>query len=190
MEPSPQRHCPHCGTPVAHKAESCLMCGSQLKEEKKRSIRLPQGDVAGPLLIVAAVIAIWLWRPWETGEPQAIAPAPASVTPTATALPSATYAVAPTATPLHSPTPPPTATLPPNQTRHTVESGQTVTSIAKHTDNPVMLRSLYVDQKSASEPLWKAMVLGSVIGALLVVCGIYVWEDARSYRQHLHASPS
>lgn len=39
--------------------------------------------------------------------------------------------VAPTATPLESPTPEPTATLPPNQTIHTVKSGETIINIAK-----------------------------------------------------------
>ena len=35
MEPSPQRHCPHCGTPVARRAESCLMCGAYLRKSKE-----------------------------------------------------------------------------------------------------------------------------------------------------------
>ncbi len=39
--------------------------------------------------------------------------------------------MAPTATPLESPTPEPTATLPPNQTIHTVKSGETIINIAK-----------------------------------------------------------
>ncbi len=135
MEPSPQRQCPECGTPVAQRAETCLMCGAQLKEEKKRHLRLPQGDLLLPLLLAAAIAALWLWKPWDRDEPLAMV---ASTTvPTATATtkatlpPAATYVVAPSATPLHSPTPPPTITLPPNQTRHTVESGETVSSIAK-----------------------------------------------------------
>lgn len=129
MEPSSQRRCPHCGTPVAQKAETCLMCGTHLKEQKKRRLRLPEGEMLLPLLLVAAIVALWMWKPWETEEPQAMAPTLAP--PTATLPPTATYAVAATATPLHSPTPPPTVTLPPNQTRHTVESGETVSSIAK-----------------------------------------------------------
>jgi len=81
----------------------------------------------GPCIAVLAVL--WLWKPWQTPEPQAMAPATEMAT--ATPVPSPTYVVAPTATPLYSPTPPPTATLPPNQTRHTVTSGQTVSTIAK-----------------------------------------------------------
>jgi LysM repeat protein/predicted nucleic acid-binding Zn ribbon protein len=131
MEPSAQRHCPNCGMPVAQRAETCLMCGAQLKESRRRSLRLPQGEVLWPLLLVAALALLWLWKPWQAKEPQAMAPAPATETPTATPVPSATYSVAPTATPLYSPTPPPTPTLPPNQTHHTVTSGETVSSIAK-----------------------------------------------------------
>lgn len=129
MEPTVQRHCPNCGMPVAQKAETCLMCGAQLKEQKKRDVQLPQGELLWPLIIVVVIAALWLWKPWQAVEPQA--QAQDTATPTATALPTATHAVAPTATPLYSPTPLPTVTLPPNQTRHTVESGETVSTIAK-----------------------------------------------------------
>jgi LysM repeat protein/predicted nucleic acid-binding Zn ribbon protein len=131
MESKPQRRCPRCGTPVAQRAESCLMCGATLKEQKKRRLRLPQGDVLWPLVVVIALVLVWLWKPWQTETPQAMAGVTPSATPTATAPPSATYALVPTATPLYSPTPPPTATLPPDQTIHTVESGETVSSIAR-----------------------------------------------------------
>ena len=56
MEPSPQRRCPHCGTPVAQKADTCLMCGAHLQERRKRGdFRLPQGD-----LLAASCCS---WRP-------------------------------------------------------------------------------------------------------------------------------
>lgn len=130
MEPSPQRHCPHCGTPVARRAESCLMCGAYLKEQKKRDLRLPQGDLLLPLLLAAAIAVLWLWKPWQTEEPLAMAPTP-TLAPTATVPPTATYIVVPTATPLNSPTVPPTNTLPPNQTRHIVKQGEAISNIAK-----------------------------------------------------------
>ena len=131
MENTPQRHCPRCGYPVAQRADSCLMCGAVLKEKEKRRLRLPHGDVLWPLLVVIALVLLWLWKPWQSEQPQAMAGITATATATAAPPPSATYAVAPTATPLYSPTPPPTATQPPNQTTHTVESGETVSSIAK-----------------------------------------------------------
>jgi LysM repeat protein/predicted nucleic acid-binding Zn ribbon protein len=133
METKPQRHCPNCGMPVAQRAETCLMCGAQLRERKRKSLRLPGGDLWLPVLLVLAIALVWLWKPWQAPEPQAMA-APSgtpSDTPTATAPPTATYEVAPTATPLNSPTPPPTATLLPNQTRHTVKSDEVISTIAK-----------------------------------------------------------
>ena len=130
MESSPQRTCPHCGSPVARRAETCLMCGAHLKEQKRKRPRSPQGDLLLPLLLAAAIAALWLWKPWQTEEPQAMEQ-PTQAPPTATALPSPTYVVVPTATPLNSPTPEATATLPPDHTRHTVESGETVSTIAK-----------------------------------------------------------
>jgi LysM repeat protein/predicted nucleic acid-binding Zn ribbon protein len=130
MEPNPQRRCPKCGTPVAQKADTCLMCGASLKEHKQK-LRLPQGELWWPLLAVLALVLLWLWKPWQVVEPQAMAAATPTATATSTSTPTATFVVVPTATPLRSPTPPPTATTPPNQTRHTVKSGETVSSIAK-----------------------------------------------------------
>ncbi len=130
--PSPRR-CPHCGTPVARRAETCLLCGAALRERKQKRFRLPSGDLWLPLLLIVAVVALWLWKPWQVREPQAqtAGAATATVTPTATLPPTATYVLVPTATPLYSPTPPPTPTLPPSQTRHVVKSGETVSTIAK-----------------------------------------------------------
>jgi predicted nucleic acid-binding Zn ribbon protein len=95
MEPSPQRRCPSCGTPVAQRAENCLMCGAHLREEKRR-FKLPQGDLLLPLLLVAAIAALWLWKPWDRAEPLAMVPAVDTPTATATATlpPTATYVVA------------------------------------------------------------------------------------------------
>ena len=90
MESNPQRHCPQCGSPVAQRAESCLMCGAVLKEQKKRRPRLLQGDLLWPLLVLAALVLAWVWKPWQIAQPQAMADA------------------TPTATPQYSPTPPPT----------------------------------------------------------------------------------
>jgi LysM repeat protein len=101
-----------------------------LKTPKRRRLSLPLGELLLPLAIAAVIAALWLWKPWQASGPQAQVATP-EVTPTATPPPSVTYAVAPSATPLNSPTPPPTLTLPPNQTYHTVESGETVSTIAK-----------------------------------------------------------
>ena len=131
MESEPQRLCPHCGTPVARKAETCLMCGAVLRENRRRQIGLPSSDLMLPLLIVGALALLWIWKPWQSSPAQVAAVVSATPSRTATAMPTATYEVAPSATPLYSPTPAPTATLPPDQVRHTVKSGETVSSIAK-----------------------------------------------------------
>ena len=135
MESEPQRHCPHCGTPVAQKAETCLMCGAALKEPRRRSFGTPSADLLLPLMVVGALALLWIWKPWQSGEGEGEAEVAVEISPTpsrtATSMPTATYAVAPSATPLYSPTPPPTATLPPDTTRHTVKSGETASTIAK-----------------------------------------------------------
>jgi LysM repeat protein len=107
------------------------MCGAVLRESKTENLRLPQTDLLLPLLIVGALALLWLWKPWQAAQPQAMVVASSTPNATATPLPSPTYAIAPTATPLESPTPPPTATLPPNQTRHIVKANETVSTIAK-----------------------------------------------------------
>jgi LysM repeat protein len=116
---------------VAQKAETCLMCGAELKEIKKRKLGLPSAELLLPLLIVGALALLWMWKPWQAGEPEMAAAVSATPSHTPTATPAATYRVAPSATPLYSPTPPPTSTLPPDQTRHTVKAGETVSTIAK-----------------------------------------------------------
>jgi len=107
------------------------MCGANLKEQKSRVPQLSQGDLTWPMLIILGIAVLWIWKPWQVEEPQAMAPATAVATSTPTVRPTATYVSAPTATPLVSPTPSPTATLPPNQTRHIVEAGELVGTIAK-----------------------------------------------------------
>jgi len=107
------------------------MCGAVLKEQKKRDVRLPSGDLMLPLLLVLAIVVVWTWKPWQSRQPEAMAEAPSTATPNPSPTPTAIYTMALTATPLASPTPSPTPTLPPNQTVHTVQSGEVITNIAK-----------------------------------------------------------
>ena len=107
------------------------MCGAVLKEQKKRNLRLPSGDVMLPLLLVLAIAVVWTWKPWQSRQPEAVAGVAATDTPSPSPTPTATFTTAPTATPLASPTPSPTPTLPPNQTIHTVQSGEVISNIAK-----------------------------------------------------------
>jgi LysM repeat protein len=107
------------------------MCGAVLKEQKKRNVRLPTGDLILPLLLVLAIAVVWAWKPWQSRQPEAVAEVPVTAAPNPSPTPTAMHTVAPTATPLASPTPSPTPTLPPNQTIHVVQSGEVITNIAK-----------------------------------------------------------
>ena len=59
--------------------------------------------------------------------------------------------------------------------------------VADYTEAPVSFRDLTVDRKTAAgPPWWKAVVLGGVLGTLLAVGSIYVWEDAKAYQRQIH----
>jgi LysM repeat protein len=125
MDSRTERHCPRCGTPVAHRAETCLMCGATLRERRRLSLSLPGADLA-LVVIILGIIAVWWLKPWEA-RPE-LGRLGASPSPTATANP--TLRVGPTATPINSPTPTVTPTLPPNQVRHVVQPGEILLTIA------------------------------------------------------------
>ena len=59
-----------------------------------------------------------------------------------------------------------------------------VATMVRYTNGTAVLRELSIDQRGNDEPWWKAVVLGSVIGILLAIGGIYVWEDAQAYQRH------
>src|SRR6266498_3489661 len=68
---SAERRCPNCGTRVARDAESCFMCGHDLRIQPRRRQRISWVD-ALLVLAVLAVLIIW-WRlgtrsPLETSE--------------------------------------------------------------------------------------------------------------------------
>ena len=54
--------------------------------------------------------------------------------------------------------------------------------IIKYTDAPVSVPSLELESK-ITNAWWKSMVIASVLGGLLVVGGIYIWEDALAYHR-------
>src|SRR5690554_6238421 len=61
-----ERRCPNCGTRVARDAESCFMCGHDLRIHTRRKQRVSWID-ALLVLAVLAVLAVW-WR--IAGEPR------------------------------------------------------------------------------------------------------------------------
>ena len=52
--------------------------------------------------------------------------------------------------------------------------------IVDYTNDPVSVPSLELESKIA-HAWWKSVVVGSVLGGLVVIGGIYVWEDALAY---------
>ncbi|MDP6549420.1 MAG: hypothetical protein QF659_05060 [Dehalococcoidia bacterium] len=59
-----------------------------------------------------------------------------------------------------------------------------VAEIAAYASTAVVIRDLQLQRNATDEAWWKAVVLGSAIGALLAIAAIYVWED-RAYRRTL-----
>ena len=123
-----ERRCPNCGTRVARNAESCFMCGYDLRKQPQRGRRISWVDVV-LVLAVLAVLVFW----WRVGTESA------AETTTDDAvqaiLPTSVPLLDPTATPEPTPTAPPTATpsqfvTTPVEVKHTVQSGDTLLSIA------------------------------------------------------------
>jgi LysM repeat protein/predicted nucleic acid-binding Zn ribbon protein len=123
---SAERRCPNCGTRVARDAESCFMCGHDLRIQPRRRQRISWVD-ALLVLAVLAVLVIW-WRlgtqpPPETAE----AAGNRTILPTNVPLLDGT----PTNTPTPEPTPTP---LPPTPEQtlvtHEVRRGETLLAIA------------------------------------------------------------
>lgn len=56
------RRCPNCGTRVARDAESCFMCGQDLRVQAKRAQRVSWVDA---LLVLAVLLVLGLW--WGLG---------------------------------------------------------------------------------------------------------------------------
>jgi LysM repeat protein len=125
------RRCPHCGTRVAAKATTCLMCGTDLALDAP--VAAPEGQPvrrglpnwARPLVVVG--LALLILAAAGYGYYRLVQRAPAPPTPT----------VAPTHTPTPSPSPAPTATptvgptatpLPPRS--HQVAPGEVLGEIA------------------------------------------------------------
>jgi len=123
-----ERRCPNCGTRVARDAESCFMCGSDLRRESKRRRQISWLDA---LLVLAVLMVLVFW--WQAGSRQANQ---VQVTPTVAAgipneqIPFVPFTPTPTpppanATPEAVPTQGPTGTV-----EHTVEANETLLSIA------------------------------------------------------------
>ena len=141
------RHCSACGSRVAAKATTCLMCGASLVEEEEEAApeekprwRWPSwvgSLVVGVLALVVLVIGGMGFYSMLTTEPEPRVSTPTSTpTRTPTAMPAAT----PTPTPIPTVTPTP---IPPRV--HQVREGETLIDIA-------ILYDLTVEEILAMDP--------------------------------------
>lgn len=131
-EPLPQlmaeRRCPNCGTRVARDAESCFMCGNDLRIKPARRQRISWIDTLLVLAVVGLLGFWWQLFATDSTEPEIVSQEDAI---SAADIPE----FIPTNTPEATPTlpPPPTATnLPPVSViqNHIVTAGETLVSIA------------------------------------------------------------
>jgi LysM repeat protein len=125
-----ERRCPNCGTRVARDAESCFMCGHDLRVQSRRRQRVSWID-ALLVLAVVAVLAVW-WRiASQPRAEQADDAQVAAILPTNIPVLTATAAVTTTvdAAAAATPTPMPTASAS-GVIRHRVRQGETLLSIA------------------------------------------------------------
>ncbi len=124
-----ERRCPNCGARVAREAESCIMCGHDLRIQPKRRRRISWIDA---LLVTAVIAVLAVW--WQIGnqpvtdtvteEPVAVIP------PTVIPVFQATATEPPTPTPTPVPTAVPQPVVVTRDITHTVQSGETLLSIA------------------------------------------------------------
>lgn len=125
-----ERRCPNCGTRVARDAESCFMCGHDLRIQPRRRQRVAWVDV---LMVVAVLAVLLLW--WRIGvQPQEEPAATAQgqeIMPTGIPLLEGTLTPTPTPAPTATPTPAPTS--PPQQVtlKHVVQAGETLSEISE-----------------------------------------------------------
>lgn len=123
-----ERRCPNCGTRVARNAESCFMCGYDLRNQTQGRRRFSWIDVT---LVIAVLAVLVFWWRVGTESVQEIDEADVvqALLPTSVPLMAATATPVPTATPLPTPTPIPIVqeTL---LIRHVVADGETLLSIA------------------------------------------------------------
>ncbi|MEM7536990.1 MAG: LysM peptidoglycan-binding domain-containing protein [Chloroflexota bacterium] len=138
-QPTAGRRCPNCGTRVARDAESCFMCGYDLRVQPQRGRRV---SIIDTLLVLAvlAVLGFW-WRIGSQGQQaELVLPQGYTILPTNIPLIDATATaegvtglenIPPTVEILPTATPEPLLNTPiPQNLTHTVVSGETLLLIS------------------------------------------------------------
>ncbi len=126
-----ERRCPNCGTRVAVEAESCFMCGYDLRIPIRRKRRVSIIDL---LLVIAvfAVLAFW-WQLGRNQNAEADAIEKAAILPEQIPAFQATETLTPTlaATPTSLSIAPAKSQTQTIERAHVVQSGETLDSIAR-----------------------------------------------------------
>lgn len=120
-----ERRCPNCGTRVARDADSCFMCGHNLRIQARRPQRIAWVDVL-LVLAVVAVLVLW-WRLGSQPQVEATSEAKNGIFPSSVPLMTPTTTPGPSATPTSAPSP---TTPAPNYITHEVQAGETLLEIA------------------------------------------------------------
>lgn len=126
------RRCPACGTRVAAKATTCLMCGASLVEEEAPPEEKPRRGLPGWVSsLIVVLLALVILAAGGLGLYALLTSPPRTPTPvvTPTSTPSATRTPVPTDTPAPTSTPTP---VPPRV--HQVQPGETLLGIADEYD--------------------------------------------------------
>ncbi len=122
---SVERRCPNCGTRVARDADSCFMCGHNLRIQPRRQQRIAWMDVV-LVLAVVAVLVLW-WRLGSQPQQNPEDAAAQGILPGDIPLLGATITPTITFTPTVSTEPTNTA---PTYITHAVQAGETLLEIA------------------------------------------------------------
>ena len=159
-----ERRCPNCGTRVARDADTCFMCGHDLRIQPRRARRVSWIDA---LLVVAVLVVLVFW--WQMGTQSRDADQPeeeiAAILPTQIPLLGPTDTPAPTQEPTPTPTPVVAEEI---FLTHEVKAGQTLLSIAGLYDTTV-------------EEIQKANGLTDILIRVDDVLIIPVLRDAREF---------
>lgn len=128
-KPIVERRCPNCGTRVAREAESCFMCGFDLRRDGGRRRSISWIDA---LLVLAVLAVLVFW--WQAGSRQTETETPdqvaAGIPPEQIPFLPPTPTITPTAAPAAGDSATPAPLLPTGTVEHTVSAGETLLSIA------------------------------------------------------------
>ena len=61
-----------------------------------------------------------------------------------------------------------------------------VTQMGDYVDVSLDVRNLLIVRRETGFAWWESAFMGAVIGTLMAVAGIYVWDDAKSYLRRQH----